>query len=87
MIETKKLIPFGEISESFTGLIEAWYDGYNFGGRKVFNPWSLLNAIRGLVNGLDAESAFQPYWVMTSGNDIIDDVIEKIRNIVQHRPK
>ena len=55
--------------------IERWYDGYSFGGRKVFNPWSLLNAIRGLVNGY-GEDAIQPYWVLTSGNDIIDDVIE-----------
>ena len=56
--------------------IERWYDGYNFGGRKVFNPWSLLNAIRGLVNGY-GDDAIQSYWVMTSGNDIIDDVIAR----------
>ena len=56
--------------------IEKWYDGYEYSGRKVFNPWSLLNAIRGLVNGI-GEKAFQAYWGLTSGNDIIDDMIER----------
>ena len=74
--EVKQMLDYYGLTDQYPA-IEAWYDGYAFGGRKVFNPWSLLNAIRGLVNGLQAESAIQPYWVMTSGNDIIDEVIEQ----------
>ncbi len=74
--EVMQMLRYYHIEDKYPE-IERWYDGYNFGGRKVFNPWSLLNAIRGLVNGLCAESAIQAYWVMTSGNDIIDDVIER----------
>ena len=73
--EVKQMLDYYGLKDQYP-TIEAWYDGYNFGGRKVFNPWSLLNAIRGLTND-EGESAIQPYWVMTSGNDIIDDVIEK----------
>ena len=56
--------------------IERWYDGYFYGGRKVFNPWSLLNAIRGLVNE-EGDLAIKAYWSLTSGNDIIDDMIDR----------
>ena len=73
--EVKQMLTYYHIEDQYPE-IERWYDGYSFGGRKVFNPWSLLNAIRGLVNGY-GEDAIQPYWVLTSGNDIIDDVIER----------
>ncbi|MBQ1926846.1 MAG: AAA family ATPase, partial [Proteobacteria bacterium] len=72
--EVKQMMAYYHIEDQYPE-IERWYDGYSFGGRKVFNPWSLLNAMRGLVNGY-GEDAIQPYWVLTSGNDIIDDVIE-----------
>ena len=73
--EVKQMLSYYGLADKYPD-IEQWYDGYRFGGRKVFNPWSLLNAIRGLVNE-EGESAIQPYWVMTSGNDIVDDVIER----------
>ena len=72
--DVKQMLAYYELGDKYQD-IEQWYDGYLFGGRKVFNPWSLLNAIRGLVNHSDM--AIQPYWVMTSGNDIIDDMIER----------
>ena len=74
--EVKLMLDYYGLKDQYLA-IETWYDGYSFGGRKVFNPWSVLNAIRGLVNGLQAESAIQPYWVLTSGNDIIESMIEK----------
>ncbi|MBR4986074.1 MAG: AAA family ATPase [Proteobacteria bacterium] len=72
--DVKQMLAYYELDDKYQD-IEQGYDGYMFGGRKVFNPWSLLNAIRGLVNHSDM--AIQPYWVMTSGNDIIDDMIER----------
>ncbi|MBR4985453.1 MAG: AAA family ATPase [Proteobacteria bacterium] len=72
--DVKQMLAYYELEDKYQD-IEQWYDGYLFGGRKVFNPWSLLNAIRGLVNHSDM--AIQPYWVMTSGNDIIDDMIDR----------
>ena len=72
--DVKQMLTYYELEDKYQD-IEQWYDGYLFGGRKVFNPWSLLNAIRGLVNHSDM--AIQPYWVMTSGNDIIEHLIER----------
>ena len=72
--DVKQMLAYYGLDDKYQD-IEQWYDGYIFGGRKVFNPWSLLNAIRGLVNHVNM--AIQPYWVMTSGNDIIDDMIDR----------
>lgn len=46
----------------------AWYDGYDFGGEGVFNPWSVLNYFR---SGCIA----QPYWTNTSTNDAVRRLI------------
>ena len=73
--EVKAMLAYYGIEEQYE-LLEQWYDGYSYSERKVFNPWSLLNAIRGLVNGY-GEKAIKPYWCLTSGNDIIDDMIER----------
>ncbi len=53
--------------EKFTEAKE-WYDGYRFGDTDIYNPWSILNYI---ANGFKPES----YWVNTSSNSIIDDLI------------
>ncbi|MBR4986541.1 MAG: AAA family ATPase [Proteobacteria bacterium] len=73
--EVRNMLAYYGIEDKYE-LIEQWYDGYEYSKRKVFNPWSLLNAIRGLVNGL-GENAIKPYWGLTSGNDIIDDMIDR----------
>ena len=47
--------------------LRAWYDGYLFGGETIYNPWSVLNYIyRGELS---------PYWVNTSSNDLIYDLV------------
>lgn len=48
-----------------------WYDGYRFGGAEVYNPWSVLNYI---FKGFDPTT----YWAGTSGNDIIDKMIDSL---------
>ena len=58
---------FGEIKE--------WYDGYCFGGTEIYNPWSVLKYIQQVTDG--AQVAAKPYWVNTSSNSIIQDLIAK----------
>ncbi len=72
--EVEDMLAYYGLSDQMETL-KYWYDGYDYSAREVYNPWSLLNAIRGLVNG-HGEDAIQPYWVMTSSNDIIDDMID-----------
>ena len=73
--EVRKMLAYYGIEDKYE-MIERWYDGYFYSGRKVFNPWSLLNAIRALLND-EGEDAIKAYWGLTSGNDIIDDMIDR----------
>ena len=50
--------------------VKDWYDGYRFGNSEVYNPWSILNF-------LDFKE-LRAYWVDTSGNDLIKDVLKNI---------
>ena len=49
--------------------VKQWYDGYNFGGLEIYNPWSILHYIKAGELGA--------YWVNTSSNDLIYDSLEK----------
>ena len=50
--------------------VKDWYDGYRFGNSEVYNPWSILNFLQ--------DKELRAYWVDTSGNDLINDVLKKI---------
>ena len=50
--------------------IKAWYDGYNFAGLDIYNPWSIINYF-------DDKCKPGPYWVSTSGNGIIKQMLEQ----------
>ena len=51
--------------------IRSWYDGYVFGGREMYNPWSVLYYF-------DAGCVAKPYWLDTSSNDIIAELVETL---------
>ena len=51
--------------------IRSWYDGYVFGGREMYNPWSVLYYF-------NANCKPGPYWLDTSSNDIINELVEKL---------
>ena len=48
--------------------VKDWYDGYRFGDSEVYNPWSILNFLW--------YKELRAYWVDTSGNDLINDVLK-----------
>ena len=50
--------------------VKDWYDGYKFGDSEVYNPWSIINFLR--------FKELRAYWVDTSGNDLINDVLKKM---------
>lgn len=50
-------------------VVRSWYNGYDFGGTVVYNPWSILCYVDG------AESEPRPFWVATSSNDLIRDAL------------
>ena len=53
------------------GDVKDWYDGYKFGNSEVYNPWSILNFLQ--------DKELRAYWVDTSGNDLINDVLKIVR--------
>ena len=48
--------------------VKMWYNGYYFGDQLVYNPWSIINYIA-------SQGELKPYWVNTSGNELIKDLI------------
>ena len=55
--------------------IKEWYDGYQFGGCDVYNPWSVLMYMDRLTNSNNKSP--ESFWANTSGNDIIYQYIQK----------
>ncbi len=60
------------VENRFSAMKE-WYDGYLFGNTEVYNPWSVIKFLYDL-NG-DADAFPRPYWINTSSNDIIKDLV------------
>lgn len=53
--------------------IKDWYNGYIFGKANVYNPWSTICYVK---EHLADRNAFpRPYWVNTSSNSIVKDLI------------
>jgi hypothetical protein len=57
-------------------IVREWYNGYLFGNTEVYNPWSCLNFLSSWID--DINDIPKPYWVNTSGNDIIRDMIDNM---------
>lgn len=51
--------------------LKQWYDGYNFGGAEIYNPWSVLQYF-------DKGCVPRAYWLSTSGNEIIHSMLHKV---------
>ena len=62
-------------TESRFSTMKGWYNGYRFGGTEVYNPWSVINYMCDLYANIKAFP--RPYWINTSSNDIIKDMIAR----------
>lgn len=49
--------------------VRAWYNGYSSGKYTVYNPWSIINLVK-------QKGALQPYWVNTSDNALVKELIK-----------
>ena len=72
--EVQRMMADYGVESRFT-VMKEWYDGYMFGDREVCNPWSVINYLYDLRTNIDAFP--RPYWVNTSSNDIIKDMVYK----------
>ena len=66
--ETHKLLDDCGLSDKESEVKE-WYDGYSFGNKQIYCPWSLISYCYAATQ--KDIHAPQPFWVNTSGNDLI----------------
>lgn len=55
--------------------VKCWYDGYCFGGREIYNPWSIINYVKSASR--NPETFPKPYWSNTSSNSIVKELVEQ----------
>jgi hypothetical protein len=49
--------------------VQFWYNGYRFGGRVIYNPWSIINFLN------SKGKKMKPYWINTSDNQIVETLL------------
>jgi len=59
-----------------TQIVRDWYNGYLFGNTEVYNPWSCLKAVDSWITDINERP--KAYWVNTSSNDIIHNMIDNM---------
>lgn len=71
--EVKQLLKDYNLSEKMNEVKE-WYDGYQFGNKEIYNPWSTLMYVKNITQDV----SFKPisFWANTSGNDIVVKYIQ-----------
>lgn len=72
-LEVKQLLKAYHLSEKMDEVKE-WYDGYQFGNKEIYNPWSTLMYVKNITQDV----SFKPisFWANTSGNDLIVKYIQ-----------
>lgn len=72
-LEVKQLLKDYNLSEKM-GEVKEWYDGYQFGNKEIYNPWSTLMYVKNITQDV----SFKPisFWANTSGNDIVVKYIQ-----------
>lgn len=58
--------------------LKDWYDGYLFGSKEIYNPWSVVNYIsKGCIP--------QAYWVNTGRNEVLEDVLKAATDDIKEK--
>ena len=50
--------------------MQTWYNGYNFGGEVIYNPWSVISCIH------QHPDPVGPQWLNTASNDLVHAELE-----------
>lgn len=67
--EIQDLLEKGRLLSKFDE-VRKWYNGYQFGDSIIYNPWSIANYFY-------TNFELRPYWVNTSDNQLIKDLLKK----------
>lgn len=77
--EVRQMTEYYEVPEKYEEICD-WYDGYRFGNKEIFNPWSVIGYF-------DADCEAEAYWTSTSSNDIIGEILENADEELQEQLK
>ena len=67
-LEVHEMLEYYSVTEKEME-VKSWYNGYFFGSKEIYNPWSVINYIsKGRIP--------QAYWVNTGKNEIFEDVLK-----------
>ena len=72
--EVKDMLNYYGLDDKFAE-IKRWYDGYRFGNKEIYNPWSIINYVDDMNR--DPEMVPCAYWSNTSSNSIIRELVEE----------
>ena len=67
--EIKLLSEDFSLSDAQLSALKTWYDGYLFGNRVIYNPWSVLKFIA------RSNQIPRPYWINTGSDALLRDLI------------
>jgi hypothetical protein len=67
--EIKQLSEDFSLTDIQLAALKTWYNGYLFGDRVIYNPWSVLNFIS------RSDIIPRPYWINTSSDSLLRDLI------------
>jgi len=81
--EVREMAEYYHVADKYDDICE-WYDGYRFGDKDIFNPWSVINYF---YNDCLAKA----YWQSTGDNSIIrqivaeadDETVENLHRLMQ----
>lgn len=68
--ETEKLLKHYNLE--LTSEVKKMYNGYIFGNKEIYNPWSIINYA--------SDKKLLPYWINTSGNELLQSIFDKTQN-------
>jgi hypothetical protein len=71
--EINELLDYYNCSE-YNKTMKEWYNGYIFGGKDIYNPWSALNYVNILLNTTLKQP--ESFWANTSSNSIVYNYIK-----------
>lgn len=74
--EVDHMAHFYGIEEKDSAVFKEWYNGYTFGTKQVYNPWSVINHMEAMY--VDRAHAWPAsHWANTSSNRIIRSLVER----------
>ncbi len=76
--EVKELLRYYELdSKEDLETVKEWYGGFRVGEYEpLYNPWSVIYYISKRLSGRPPQACAQPFWINTSSNESINELLQ-----------